>query len=331
MSSLPAGCDDPRVSFWGSEDLVRLRDEVGELLGWPGQPQRSAYDVIGDERPLDGYREQLISYRNVEGETVRAFLLRPNGEAPFPGTVVYHQHNGQRHLGKSEVAGHAGDPLQALGPVLARAGFVVLAPDAICFEDRRRNASGTEGREGDDAQHYNEMAYRLVRGELLMRVVLADAAQAVLVLSGIEGVDQQAIGAVGHSMGGHTVLFSAALDERVRFACISGALGSYQSRIAEQTGIELGQVIPGILALTDFDGLLALIAPRPVLVVSASEDPYSQDAPELVASATPTYGDHGAASALCHQRWSGGHALQQERVDAMLNWLASTATALRGP
>lgn len=311
------------------DDLARLRDEVGGLLGWSGQLAGAPHEVIGNERLLDGYREQLISYRNIEGETVRAFLLRPDGEAPFPGVVAYHQHNEQRHLGKSEVAGHAGDPLQALGPVLARAGFVVLAPDAICFEDRRRNASGIEPREDDHAQHYNEMAYRLVRGDLLMRVVLADAAQAVSVLSRVEGVDQQVIGAAGHSMGGYTTLFSAALDERVRFVCISGALGSYRSRIAAHIGIGLGQVIPGILDLTDFDGLLRLIAPRPALVVSASDDPYSLDAIDLVASATPTYRSHNAESSLCHQRWSGGHALDQERIDAITDWLVSAANALR--
>ena len=313
----------------GIEDLGGLRAELGRLLGWSARPAVEPHEVHAGERRLDGYREQLISYKNVEGEAVGAFLLRPEGEAPFPAAVVYHQHNGERHLGKSEIAGRAGDPLQAIGPVLARAGFVVLAPDAICFEDRRRNANGTTPHAGDDAQHYNEMAYRLVGGDLLMRVVLADAAQAVSVLSGVEGVDQRTIGAVGHSMGGHTTLFSAALDQRVRFVCISGALGSYQSRVAAGTGIELGQVIPGIRKLTDFDGLLRLIAPRPALVVSASEDPYSQDATDLIARAQPTYRSHNSESSLCHQHWSGGHALTEERIEAMTDWLISAAGTIR--
>lgn len=85
---------------------------------------------------MDGLTELLVEYRNLEREAVRAFLLRPAGRGPSPGVVVHHQHNGQRHLGKSEVNGNAGDPLQAFGPWLARCGFVVLA-DAICFEDRR--------------------------------------------------------------------------------------------------------------------------------------------------------------------------------------------------
>ena len=55
-------------------------------------------------------------------------------------------------------------------------------------------------------------------------------------------------------------------------------------------GIELAQIIPGIVELTDFDGLLGLIAPRPVLVVSAEEDPYSFDAPGVVGRATVAAG-----------------------------------------
>lgn len=43
-----------------------------------------------------------------------------------PAVLINHQHNGERHLGKSEVCGLAGNPLQAFGPELARHGFVVL-------------------------------------------------------------------------------------------------------------------------------------------------------------------------------------------------------------
>jgi len=49
---------------------------------------------------------------------VPALLLVP--EHPCgAGVVALHQHNSQWHLGKSEVAGLAGEPLQAFGPALA--------------------------------------------------------------------------------------------------------------------------------------------------------------------------------------------------------------------
>ena len=76
------------------------------------------------ERRLDGYVELRVSYAGVE-EEVPALLLVPNGAGPFPAVLAHHQHNSEWHLGKSEVAGLAGDPLQAFGPVLARSAILL--------------------------------------------------------------------------------------------------------------------------------------------------------------------------------------------------------------
>lgn len=119
---------------------------------------------------------------------------------------------------------------------------MVLAPDSVCFEDRRRQR---EGREPDGAadplQHHNEFAYRLVTGDLLARKVLADPALAISVLAALSAVRGQQIGMLGHSYGGSTVLFHAPLDERVTFACASGSACTYRTRMAVGTGIELAQ------------------------------------------------------------------------------------------
>src|SRR5690606_29051719 len=69
-----------------------------------------------------------------------AIALIPDGvgpNSPAPAVAVWHQHNGQWHLGKSEPAGLAGDPMHHTGVALARLGYVVLCPDALCFEDRQ--------------------------------------------------------------------------------------------------------------------------------------------------------------------------------------------------
>lgn len=74
----------------------------------------------------------------------------PDGLNKNPAILLNHQHNGERHLGKSEVCGLAGNSLQAFGPLLAQKGFVVLASDSICFEGRRKNGQGTTSLPGDD-------------------------------------------------------------------------------------------------------------------------------------------------------------------------------------
>jgi len=155
----------------------------------------------------------------------------PAGTRRCPAWSCTTSTTGQHHLGKAEVAGLAGEPLQAFGPALARRGVVVLAPDSICFEDRRPSGPGTEPREGDFIEHLKEASYRLVSGRLLMTTVRGDAARALSALRSLPAVDPARAGVLGHSYGGNTTLFHAALDERVRLAAASGAAASYRRRI----------------------------------------------------------------------------------------------------
>ncbi len=254
--------------------------------------------------PEDGY--VLYSIRLVtEDDSIPALLAVPSGPGPFPAVVVFHQHAGQRHVGKSEVFGLVGDPYQAFGPELARAGFVVLAPDSIAFEDRRPAGVGTDPRDDDWDQHYNAMASRLVAGDTLMRKVLVDAMAAVSVLVARDDVRQDAVTALGHSYGGNTTLFLAALDERVRAGCASGALGSYRHKIRQGTGIEMAEVIPGFAARFDMHHVMAAIAPRPFLVVSGTDDQYAADAQLVVDEALAIVQALGGAQAFSHLQVSG--------------------------
>jgi dienelactone hydrolase len=241
--------------------------------------------------------------------------------------VAHHQHASQWHLGKSEVAGLAGEPLQAFGPALARRGVAVLAPDSVCFEDRRHGATGTTPLpgDGDRRAHIAEMSRLLLNGRLLMTTVLDDARAAVGVLAGLADVDPDRIGAIGHSYGGNTTLFHAAVDERVAFACASGSACTYRRRLAAGTGIEISQLIPGITREMDIDDLVALIAPRPLLLVSSADDPYSEDAAEIAAAAHADYARYGAADRLGHLRFDSGHALTAERFDAIVDWVVKAA------
>jgi len=219
----------------------RLRQEISAFLQFsiPDDPIPFETHAVVKEHDYD---RLLITYHDEDHTSIPAFLLIPHGAGPFPALLVHHQHHGQWHLGKSEVCGLAGDPLQAFGPALAHHGIVVLAPDSLCFEDRRAHRSGIEPDPDPDAdglQHYNTLCYRLLRGDTLMRGVLDEAARGVSLLRAHCAVDSQRIGTLGHSYGGNTVLFHAALDVRIGFACASGAACTYANKMRHGTGIEM--------------------------------------------------------------------------------------------
>jgi len=305
--------------------IEKLRHRISEFLRFDGSeiPVSCVTHRVVEE---DGYRCLRISYPSRDGDRIPAFLLLPDGDGPFGAVLIHHQHNSQRHFGKSEVCGLVGDPLQAFGPALAKQKVIVLAPDSICFEDRRWNRAGTEADEpGDTAQHYNKMCYRLLRGDTLMRKVLSDSAQAISLLCAHELVDPERVGMLGHSYGGNTVLFHGALDERIGFACSSGAACTYQYKMAHQVGIEMAEVIPGFAVHFDIADLVACFAPRRVLLVSATDDKASQDAEKIVAKAQEMCASMGVVAHIEHKRYEGGHAVTQDRFDDIVYWLAMCA------
>jgi len=306
-----------------------LRTNLKRILRFQPVRRRFPFHIL-DERREDAYSRLLIQYFGDEQDPIRAYLLMPHGAGPFPAVLILHQHNGEWHLGKSEVCGLAGSPWQAFGPALAEEGFVVLAPDSLCFEDRRRDHRGMEpvaDREADWLQQYNEMTYRLLRGDLLMRKVLADTAMAFLLLYHHQNVDERRIGVFGHSYGGNIVLFYAALEQRVRFACSSGAACSYRAKMEQGTGIDMAEVIPGFVKRYDVGDLVKCIAPRRLLIVSAKEDKYSRDAGSIVEGASEAYARYGALERLEHKEYEGGHALTEDRFVYIVRWLASQRKA----
>lgn len=274
-----------------------------------------------DAKDANGFRRERVEYLGLEGDVVPAFLFTPTDRHTVGGVVVFHQHNGEFHFGKSEVAGEVGDPHQAFGPALARRGLAVLAPDSITFEDRRGAVHGVEPEFRDWVRHYNAMAYRLLDGDTLMRKCLDDAQRALSVLLDATGLNERRVGVAGHSYGGYTALYHAALDARCQFACISGAVCTFATRLREDTGITLFETVPGIARYFDTHDVLAAIAPRPTLVVSGTEDKYSRDAHEVVARV--------AGDFITELRVDRGHALDQERFDAIVKWLVSRASEAR--
>jgi hypothetical protein len=89
-------------------------------------------------------------------------------------------------------------------------------------------------------------------------------------------VDPDRIGCIGHSLGGHNGLFTAALDQRIRIAVTScGFTGLPEYYGGDLTGWTSDRYMPRIrdeygkdpLRMPwDFDEILAAISPRPVFI-----------------------------------------------------------------
>jgi dienelactone hydrolase len=302
-----------------------LRQQIKDYLGIRSEVFTVTWDIVSCEDCGD-YSRVLIQYKGSEGDKVPAYLLLPPGKKPFPAVLIHHQHNSERYFGKSEVCGLAGNPLQAFGVALVKKGFVVLAPDSICFEDRRKNMKGIIPDENNDfLQHYNEMCYRILKGSSLMKKVIDDANIGINLLMHHEMVDPKRIGVLGHSYGGNTVLFQTALNEVIAYACSSGAACTYKDKIQNNTGIEMAEVIPGFISSYEISDLVKCIAPRYLFILSATDDKYSRDAEYIEEHGRGEYDALGVNENFVHKRYIGGHALTEERFDDIVQWMEVTA------
>lgn len=253
---------------WRAALDERLRD----LLGMAAQRRCDLGPVVLDEVETETYRRQKIAFCSELGVTIPAYLLTPNDLEPGerrPAVLCLHGHG----RGKDDVAGIAATPkerqqgIRALnydyGHRLAEAGYVVLAPDARGFGEL---AAG-----GMTCQW--AMTAGLLLGKVLVGLRVWDAMRAIDYLQTLPGVDPARIGCVGLSWGGTHTMYTAALDERVRVAVISGAFGSFKDSLIDGPECPC-QYVPNLLRHADLADIVSLIAPRPLLIENGADDPH---------------------------------------------------------
>jgi len=243
-----------------------FRKTLARLLG--RTPARCALQPKVLERvPLTGCTREKVSYMVEPDQRVSAYVFVPSGDRRMPAVLCIHQHHREYHLGKSEPAGLSGNPEQFYALELAKRGYVTLAPDMLCFEERQHASL-----RGQDYERF-EATRRLVEGSCLQTKMLWDLMRAVDYLFTRREVDGRRIGCLGHSLGGQQTLFLSAMDRRIAAAVSSCGFGSLRAIFEAAIVHNFALYVPGILRYGDLDRILGLVAPRPFLVLTGSGDP----------------------------------------------------------
>ena len=182
-------------------DAPTFRRKLLRCLGgpWP-KPCALKARRVGAPEEKDGYTLEKWTYEVEPGDRVAAFLLVPDGvdaRRPAPAVAIWHQHNGEWQLGKSEPAGLAGNPMHHTGAALAREGYVVLCPDALGFEERQ---DPTGKLPGGNFERFEFLRY-VVAGKCMAWKNILDMRRALDFLAGRAAVRADRLGCYGHSMG----------------------------------------------------------------------------------------------------------------------------------
>jgi dienelactone hydrolase len=313
---LPEGDPDPAaIPAW----VERCRARLGDL--WGPQPARVPLNIETLESTLcDGYRRDKIVFDTEDTMSVPAYLLIPDARADEPpGAAVLACHG--HGPGKSQVVGleHTEMPNADYALQLARRGYVVLAPDLRCFGERL---------DWNPEDHYacdTNLVHAAMAGWNPLAQNVWDLMRSLDVLEQHPLVDPDRLGMVGISYGGTVTLFTAATDQRVAAAVVSGYFSSWAESHKMPWNMCGSQILFGMLGLLEHEDLGALVAPRPLLVESGTEDPLFPlaAATESVRRTGLVYDNLGAPGRLAHDVFEGGHQWHgTEAMPFLDRWLA---------
>ena len=240
------------------EDLL---SRYQECLGGPFPEPGPLNPQLRETIKKDGYRIESLTYEVQPGERIPALLLIPDDVTaahPAPGIAVWHQHNGQYYLGKSEPAGLAGNPMHHTAVALAHEGYVVICPDSLCFGERQDQT----GKLKDGEFERFEFLRQIVQGRSLAWKDILDMRRTIDLLCSRPEVQTDKLGCYGHSMGSTHSWLVGPLEPRLK--CIVGncCLPTYEAIEAEHLLHCFPNFVPGWLKYGDTPEIAALIAPR---------------------------------------------------------------------
>jgi dienelactone hydrolase len=132
------------------------------------------------------------------------------------------------------------------------------------------------------------------------------------------------VGCIGLSGGGLQTLYLAALDERLSCAVISGYFYGVKDALLVMADNCDCNYVPHLWEYADMGDLAALIAPRPLLIETGSQDPLNgsrglENVYEQLSITNKAYALHGASASLRHDVFDGPHMWHGAEVPGWLD------------
>ena len=335
-----AGRANPSADLWNAR-RQSLKQLIGTFLGPPPQ-NRPALDVkVVEEIRLSTHLRRKLTYQTEQGEHVPAYLLTPaNIRGRLPVVLCPHQTTIPLTSGMREPAGLEGNPALHTALHLVERGYVTFTWDALCFGSRHDPA---RGHYGDSIPFYQKHPHWALLGKMVW-----DLSRGIDYLTTLDFIDPQRIGSIGHSHGGITTLFGMAFDERIKVGVSNCGFDTFRidgnvwrwsraTALMPRLGFYIGsrhlnmdfyRAVPDSEVIeTPFDmhELLALIAPRALLLSTSDEDfvfpNAGWSARQSLARVAPVYRLFDKEANLDSYFFKGGHSFPTEASNRAYEWL----------
>jgi dienelactone hydrolase len=277
-----------------------LREHVLASAGLLPLPDKAPLraSVFG-EVTRDGYRVSKVYFESLPGFFVTGNLYRPVGDGPFPAVLSPHGH---WTYGRLENTPTMSGPARAIG--LARQGFVVFSYDMVGYNDSQQLPHTFGGRR------------EFLWGLSLAGLQLWNGIRALDFLETLPYVRRDAMAATGESGGGTQTFLLAAVDPRVKVAVPVNMVSLHMQ------GGCLCENPPGLRLSTTNVEIAATIAPRPLLMVSATGDWTAETMEVEYPAVRAVYELFGTADRVHAVRMTAEHNYNKDSREAMYAWMA---------
>ncbi|MFP4500810.1 MAG: alpha/beta hydrolase [Candidatus Hydrogenedentota bacterium] len=248
---------------WRVEFDAKLRELLGHM------PEKTPLQVEWDDAEVletDLFTRRKVYIQSEEHYWVPAYYFVPKSvQGKTPAIVCLHGHSGilpyiregtdaQKEKGASHELDYAVH--------FAEQGYITLAVVQRGWNETRADKPHSCNRVTMDS---------FLIGATPVGLRSWDAMRCIDFLQTRDEVDGTRIGAAGLSGGGTTTLFLTAIDERVRAGIVAGYYCTFRDSIFAIHHC-ICNCVPHIMEWGEMSDVAALIAPRPLLIISGDED-----------------------------------------------------------
>ena len=238
--------------------VCNLQSEIVELNEFPEYTRETVLFYSRPNMRVFGY---FLSPKNKIG-TQNPTILCLAGHGRGVDDIIGIEEDGTM---REEYGGYQNDfALQCVAN-----GYSVLAIEQFGFGHRRDTVAREKGGGSSSCQPSSGAAFLL--GQTMVGWRVYDAIRSYDYLSTRHDVDMERLGIMGISGGGTTSFYTAALDQRVKVAVVSGYFNSFKDSILSISHC-IDNYIPNVLKYAEMYDIAGLIAPRALFVESGTED-----------------------------------------------------------
>lgn len=303
---------------WQETDRPEVRATLLRCLGeMPPRPPAAAVKVLAVEDRGDFLLERFEFHNGVDMVVPGILALPKQRKGRVPVVIGMHGHSGSKNE-------YLPNPEREHSPgwMLVRNGYAVAAIDGYFNGDRI--GKGPRGpRDKADGQEMNLFKLHLWQGRTLWGMMLRDEQCLLDYLATRPELDMTRVGATGMSMGCTRAWWLAAIDERVHAIVGVACFTRYTELLAHRSSHGIYYFVPGILKHFDTEAIYAMVAPRPMLMLSGDQD---YNAPPdgvevLEKKLAPVWRLHGKPEAFRSVLYKNtGHEYLPEMHGEMIEW-----------